>query len=79
MESSSLSLEGLKEEQDIFNKNVRYGGRHPVTKRVILQKVAKYFDDSIKNKVRLFLDDLYIWSYSHFLSEGWWNIFDKSL
>ncbi|KAF8770553.1 coiled-coil domain-containing protein 113-like [Argiope bruennichi] len=53
MKSISLSLEALKEEQETFNKNVRFGGRNPVTKRVILQKVAKYFDDSIKHKMAM--------------------------
>ncbi|CAL1262040.1 unnamed protein product [Larinioides sclopetarius] len=53
LKSLSVSLETLKEEQETFNKNVRFGGRHPVTKRVILQKVAKYFDDSIKHKMAM--------------------------
>ncbi|GBN15444.1 hypothetical protein AVEN_235856-1, partial [Araneus ventricosus] len=53
LKSLNISLEALKEEQETLNKNVRFGGRHPVTKRVILQKVAKYFDDSIKHKMAM--------------------------
>ncbi|GFS66133.1 uncharacterized protein NPIL_188861 [Nephila pilipes] len=53
LQSLNISLEALKEAQETFNQNVRFGGRHPVTKRVILQKVAKYFDDSIKSKMAM--------------------------
>jgi len=46
-----MSLKNLKEEKEKFDKNIRVGGRHPVTKKIILQKVAKHFDDSIRMKV----------------------------
>ncbi|GFY68616.1 uncharacterized protein TNIN_385021 [Trichonephila inaurata madagascariensis] len=53
LESLNISLKALKEAQETFYKNVQFGGRHPVTKKVILQKVARYFDESIKNKMAL--------------------------
>ncbi|GIY28237.1 uncharacterized protein CEXT_16731 [Caerostris extrusa] len=42
-----------RKHEQLFKKNVRLGGKHPVTKKIILQKVAKYFDDSIKTKMAM--------------------------
>ncbi|KAG8184069.1 hypothetical protein JTE90_013703 [Oedothorax gibbosus] len=53
LEAVNLSLKELKREKENFDSNVRIGGRHAVTKKVILQKVAKFFSDSIKNKMAL--------------------------
>ncbi|GFV15549.1 uncharacterized protein TNCV_4835751 [Trichonephila clavipes] len=53
LKSLNISLKTLKEAQETFYKNVQFGGRHPVTKKVILQKVARYFDESIKNKMAM--------------------------
>ncbi|XP_035223231.1 uncharacterized protein LOC118195982 isoform X2 [Stegodyphus dumicola] len=51
LESLNIFLKNLKEEKEKFVKNIRLGGRHPVTGKVIQQKVAKYFDDSIGSKM----------------------------
>ncbi|XP_054717428.1 paramyosin-like [Uloborus diversus] len=53
VESLDISLKELQEEKSKFDANIRYGGRHPVTKKVVLQKVMKYFDDSIKHKMEM--------------------------
>lgn len=54
LQSLNKSLKDLKEAKEKFDKNIRIDGRHPVTKKVILQKVAKYFDDSIQIQVSFF-------------------------
>lgn len=50
-QSLNKSLKDLNEAKEKFEKDIKIDGRHPVTKKVILQKVAKYFDDSIRIQV----------------------------
>lgn len=50
LESLNKSLEDLEAEKQKFN-NIRIDGRHPVTNKVMLQRVMKYLNDSIQTKV----------------------------